>query len=64
MKKLLDPNDPFFAPPWRRWAAALIPLAWAAVELFSFGQPFWAILFAAAGLWAFWVLIVKGPDQA
>jgi hypothetical protein len=61
--KLIDPNDPFFAPAWRRWVTALVPLAWAAVELLAFQSPAWALLFGAVGAFAFWTLIVKGPDQ-
>jgi hypothetical protein len=60
MKKLLDANHPFFAPAWRRWVTALFPLCWGGVELYN-GSPGWAILFAAAGVWAFWELVWKGP---
>ena len=60
--KFLDPDHPFFRPAWRRWATCLVPLAWAGFELWG-GNPGWAMLFAAAGLWAGWVLIVKGPTQ-
>jgi hypothetical protein len=63
MKKLLDANDPFFVPVWRRWATAIAPMLWALFELLAFGSPGWAILFAAVGGYAFWILIVKGPDQ-
>ena len=58
--QLLDPNDPFFRPAWRRWDTALVPLAWAAVEAVR-GNTGWAALFAAAGLYAFWMLILRGP---
>jgi hypothetical protein len=59
--KFLDPNHPFFQPVWRRWASALVPALWAAVELYN-GSPGWAVVFGAAGAYAFWVLIIKGPD--
>ena len=49
--KLLDPDHPFFIPVWRRWASMLFPLAWAGVELYN-GSPGWAVVFAAAGLYA------------
>ena len=63
MKKLLDPDDPFFAPAWKRWATALLPLIWGAVEFLVFQDPLWGLIFAAAGAFAFWQLIVKGPAQ-
>ncbi len=60
--KFLDPNHPFFARPLTRWLTALFPLCWAGVE-FWFNSPGWGILFAAAGVYAFYMLIIKGPDQ-
>jgi hypothetical protein len=54
--KLIDPTHPFFRPAWRRWATALIPLAWGGFEAVT-GQPMWALLFGAAGAYAFWILI-------
>lgn len=60
--KLLDPNDPFFRKPATRWVTVLVPLAMAALEM-SMGSPGWAMLFLATGVFAFWVLIVKGPDK-
>lgn len=44
---------------WVRWLTVLVPLAWAGVELFAFNAPGWAILFAAAGAYAFWVLVLR-----
>lgn len=63
MKGFLDANHPMFRRPWVRWVTALVPLAWAGFELWM-GNGLWAVLFGAAGAYAFWVLIVKGPDQA
>jgi len=59
--RILDPNHPFFRPVWRRWLTAGVPLAWSIVEIAT-GSPGWAMLFGAAGAYAFWVLIVKGPS--
>ncbi|MBC7156515.1 MAG: hypothetical protein H5U20_03250 [Rhodobacteraceae bacterium] len=56
--KLLDPDHPFFRPVWRRWATALVPGAWALVEAAS-GSPGWALIFGAAGVYAFWVLLIE-----
>ena len=55
--KFLDPAHPFFRPAWVRWATALVPLAWAGMELWS-GAVLWALIFGALGAYAFWVLIV------
>ena len=60
MRKLLDADDPFFAQPWRRWATFLAPTAWGLFEMWM-RDPFWGILFIAAGGYAGYVLIVKGP---
>lgn len=62
MKKILDPNHPFFANAFVRWLTALIPLAWAVVEFVN-DSPLWGLAFTAVGAFAFWVLIVRGPDQ-
>lgn len=60
MKRLLDPDDPFFAKPWRRWATSLAPMAWGLTE-FWFQEPFWGILFLGAGVYAFYALILNRP---
>ena len=57
--KFLDPNDPFFAKPWVRWATVLFPTAWGLVELFRVGSPMWGMIFLGAGAYAGWVLILK-----
>jgi hypothetical protein len=62
MRKFLDANHPMFRPLWVRLLTALLPLGWAGLEL-SWGNPGWAMLFGAAGGYAFWELVVKGPDQ-
>lgn len=62
--QLIDPNHPFFRPAWRRWATGIFPIAWSAVELFALGNPIWAVIFLLLGIYAFWVLVIKGPDAA
>lgn len=58
--KFIDPDHPFFTPRWRRWVTVLFPLVWAGVEVW-FGNPGWAALFAAAGAYAGYVLLVRKP---
>jgi|GEM_PF-2199278 len=60
MRPFIDPNDPFFRRPVTRWAAFLVPIAWAALEAW-FGNYGWAMVMAALGGYAGYVLIVKGP---
>ena len=57
-KPWLDADHPMFAKAWVRWVTTLAPLAWACVEFWR-GDPFWAVLFVAAGAYAGWVLIYK-----
>lgn len=59
--QLIDPNHPFFRPAWRRYVTAIFPIAWSGMELYL-GNPLWAAIFLALGIYAVWVLIVKGPD--
>lgn len=59
MSRFLDRDHPMFRRAWVRWLTVLVPLAWAGVELFAFNAPGWAILFAAAGAYAFWVLVLR-----
>lgn len=60
--KFLDPDHPFFKRVWRRWLTAIFPLGWAIVEIAT-GNTVWAMLFGGVGVYAFWMLIVKGPSS-
>ncbi|TMV76687.1 hypothetical protein FGG78_28220, partial [Thioclava sp. BHET1] len=60
--KFLDPDHPFFRPVWRRWATAVLPILWAGFEAWQ-GFTIWAIGFGAAGVYAFWQLIMIGPTE-
>lgn len=56
--KFLDPDHPFFARAWVRWATVLVPAAWGAVEA-SLGGWAWAGLFWVIAAYAFFVLILR-----
>lgn len=61
-----DLQVPFFRPLWRRVATAGLPLVWAAFELLT-GSVGWALIFAAAGLYAGYQFFVawdpEGDEQ-
>ena len=64
--KAIDPDHPFFAVAWRRYAVVASCFVWSGVELFL-GSPLWAMLFGAAGAYSFWMLIFtfgKKPKDA
>lgn len=54
---LVDPNAPFFRHLWVRVICVLLPLVWAGMEIAT-GNPFWAILFGAAGVYLALALFV------
>jgi hypothetical protein len=58
--KLIDPENPFFQPAWRRWLLALVPFAWAMFEA-SNGNDAWAYLSAAIGGILVYNLILTWP---
>jgi len=58
--KFLDASHPFFAPRWRRWATAGLPITWGVVEVIL-GNPGWAVLFIGAGAYAGYVLLWAKP---
>ena len=62
---LFDVQTSFFRPLWRRIAATVVCLAWAATELAA-GAVMWAMLFGAAGIhlaWQFFVVFRPAPDD-
>jgi hypothetical protein len=52
----IDPSHPFYAVAWRRYVIVLTCFIWAGIELYL-GSPLWAMLFGAAGVYSFWMLI-------
>lgn len=60
--RLVDPNAPFFRPLWVRVLCVVLPLIWAAVELFA-GSPLWALLFGGIGAYlGYELFVLRKPD--
>lgn len=66
MKKLIDLEDPFFAPVWVRFAVVVVIFAWGLFEL-SRGAVIWATFFLGIGavcVWRFWTIdYSNGPEE-
>jgi hypothetical protein len=60
--QLIDPNHPTYRPLWVRIAIVAVCLGWASIELIT-GEPFWAILVGAVGVYAAWVLLLNFNPQ-
>lgn len=64
---MIDPDHPFYEPLWRRVLIPAVCFVWASFELYA-GEPFWAIIVGALGLYATYKLfMVKRkavPDKA
>ena len=61
-RPLFDLDHPFFRPLWARIVTVAVPLCWSIVEI-ARDAPFWAILFAAAGLYAAYRFFVAAPSS-
>ena len=53
MRKLIDLEDPFFAPPWIRVAVVLVSGLWGLFEL-SQGAVMWAVIFLGVSAVCAW----------
>ncbi|MBX5228092.1 hypothetical protein HJC06_17040 [Rhizobium sp. NLR9b] len=53
--QLIDPNHPAYQRLWVRVGIVAVCFGWAAVEIIG-GDPFWAVISAAAGAYAFYML--------
>lgn len=62
-KSAFDVQHPFFLPLWRRVATVAACLGWALFEL-SAGNLFWAILFAAPGVWCAHQFFIAFDEEA
>lgn len=58
---MFDLQHPFFRPLWIRIVVVAICLGWAGLELAT-GNPGWALLFAAAGVWCIYQFFVIWKD--
>ena len=60
---MAQPNTPnWMRPLWVRVLLCVLPAAWAGVELYT-GNPFWAVISGAAGLYlAFELFVRRKPD--
>lgn len=56
--QLIDPKHSFYRPLAVRLIIVAVCLGWAIVELTT-GEPFWAILSGALGVYAAWMLLVN-----
>jgi hypothetical protein len=57
---MIDPDHPMFSKTWVRVVTTVVPMAWACVELWK-GDPFWALLFGASGVYAGYKLFIYKP---
>ncbi|MEX2691660.1 hypothetical protein [Rhizobium mongolense] len=53
--QLIDPNHPAYRRVWVRALIVGLCLGWAALEFIT-GDPFWGVLSAGAGVYAFYML--------
>jgi hypothetical protein len=60
--QLIDPNHSFYRPLWIRVAIVAVCFGWAIVEVTT-GEPFWAILVGALGVYSAYKLLVTFSPQ-
>ncbi|MBB4572034.1 hypothetical protein [Rhizobium lentis] len=53
--QLIDPNHPAYRRLWVRIAIVAVCFSWATVEIIG-GDPFWAVISASAGAYAYYML--------
>lgn len=59
---MLNANDPFYRPLWRRIVIVALCLGWGAFEI-AFGTPIFALIFLAVGGYAAYrLLLTFNPD--
>jgi hypothetical protein len=61
--QLIDPNHSFYRPLWIRLAIVAVCFGWAIVEVTT-GEPFWAILVGALGVYSAYKLLLTFTPQA
>lgn len=60
--RLIDPQNPFYRPAWRRYLIVAAPLLWAGVE-WGLGNNNWAIFFVAISFYLAYHLLLKWPPD-
>ncbi|MGK9051963.1 DUF3329 domain-containing protein [Neorhizobium sp. CSC1952] len=55
---MIDPNHPFYEPLWRRLLIPVVCAVWAVFELYA-GEPIWAIIVGAMGIYATYKLFME-----
>ncbi len=60
--KLVDPNDPFYRPLWRRVLLVLIVAAWAGAELLYGREGLWTVLALGALGFCLWTFVINWTD--
>ncbi|MBB3966842.1 MULTISPECIES: hypothetical protein [Rhizobium] len=63
--QLIDPSHPAYRALWVRVLIVVVCLSWTGIEAI-WGDPFWAVLAAGAGVYAAYMLLwrYKAPDPA
>ena len=60
--KLLDTDDPFFRPLWRRIAIVAVTAGWASFEFIN-NATGWGLLFSAISLYCIWGFFIRRPGD-
>jgi hypothetical protein len=56
--KLVDTNDPFYRPLWKRAGIVAVTGIWAAVEVYHGVASFWALLAVALFIFCAWTFLI------
>ncbi len=62
--KIIDPNDPFYRPLWRRIVLVGVLAGWAAFELLITREPIWMTVSSGLFLLAAWIFLIAWPKNS